>query len=227
MERDLERRLGYKFKKRETLERALIHPSCQGQPSLYERLEFLGDAVIGMVASDLLYHAFPESREGSLSQMRASLVNAKVLASKAGRLHLGRFLKMGKGEEKTGGREKPSVLAAAFEVMIGAVYLDGGIEAARKLIEREIAPELQGVPTLEDNKTSLQEFCQGVFHKIPTYRLVATRGPDHDPEFETEIFLGGELLGRGKGKSKKDAEQQAAQRALEQLRARAQSVGGN
>lgn len=217
VERELELKLGYQFKKPETLSRSLVHPSCRGQGGLYERLEFLGDAVIGLVASDLLYRAFPNCSEGSLSQMRASLVNAKVLASKARRLGLGGFLKMGKGEEKSGGREKLSVLAAAFEVVVGAVYLDGGIEPARELIQREIAPDLESRPMLEDYKTNLQEFCQKVFRKVPDYRLVASRGPDHDPEFETEISLEGRVLGQGRGKSKKESEQQAAEEALIRL----------
>jgi ribonuclease-3 len=224
-ERDLEHKLGYHFKKPEILARSLVHPSCRGQTGLYERLEFLGDAVIGLVASDLLYRTFPNSSEGSLSQMRASLVNAKVLASKARRLGLGEFLKMGKGEEKSGGREKLSVLAAVFEVVVGAVYIDGGIEPARELIQREIAPDLESRPVLEDHKTNLQEFCQKVFRKVPTYRLVASRGPDHDPEFETEISLDGKVLGTGRGKSKKQSEQQAAEKALVHLATEARGAG--
>jgi ribonuclease-3 len=214
---DLEEVLGYRFKDGDFLQRALTHPSCQEGESLYERLEFLGDAIMSLVASDLLYRAFPEAQEGVLSKMRASLVNARTLAAKAKRLRLGQFIRMGKGEEKTGGREKPSVLAAAFEVIAGAIYIDGGIELAWQFLERQLAPDLRSMPTLEDHKTTLQEFCQRVFRATPTYRLSGRTGPAHNLEFETEIFLGERCLGRGKGKSKKEAEQDAAREAMRQL----------
>jgi ribonuclease-3 len=183
-----------------------------------ETLEFLGDAVLDLAISDLLMRRFPGRSEGDLSRMRASLVNSAVLADKAKELDLGRLLRMGKGEEHSGGRKKESILAGAFEAIIGGIYWDGGYEAARRVVESYFASDIRkGKLGLQDYKTRLQEISQMFFRAPPTYRLVAETGPDHEKRFVTEISVGGKNLGRGQGKSKKQSEQEAAKEALEHL----------
>ena len=164
---------------------------------------------------------FPRADEGELSKGRAALVNAKVLAEKAAAIGLGDELHLGKGEEKSGGRTKPSILAAVYEAIVGAVYLDGGFEAARHLVEshfeKELRTETRGSPV--DHKSRLQELAQRRFRETPTYTLVDASGPDHDRAFVAEIRIGGRLYGRGQGKSKKEAQQQAALQALADIEA--------
>ena len=151
--------------------------------------------------------------------MRASLVNATTLAEKATQLCLGELLRMGKGEERSGGRKKKSILAGVFEALLGAVYWDGGYEPARRVVERYFAPDIEETNLgQQDYKTRLQEISQMLFHEPPVYKLVAESGPDHEKRFVTEIFVGGKLLGRGEGRSKKQSEQEAARRALDKLR---------
>jgi ribonuclease-3 len=160
---------------------------------------------------------FPDAREGDLSKMRASLVNAEQLAAKARSIDLGRWLLVGKGEERSGGREKEKILASAYEAVLGAVYLDGGYEAARTVVETHFAADLRGVvetPGERDYKTRLQERTQRLYREIPVYTLTAEHGPDHDKEFVVELTVGGQVLGRGVGRSKKLAEQAAAMEAL-------------
>jgi ribonuclease III len=164
--------------------------------------------------------AFPVAREGDLSKMRASLVNAEELAAKARRVDVGRWLRLGKGEERSGGRDKEKILAAAYEALLGAVYLDGGYEAARRVVETHFAGDLQrhvDAPGHRDYKTRLQELTQRLYRETPVYTLAGEHGPDHEKEFVVELAVGGRVLGRGVGRSKKLAEQAAAMEALAAL----------
>lgn len=216
----LQKELGYSFSDASLLERCLTHVSYgRGKGNGHnETFEFLGDAVLNLAVSDLLMRRFPEKSEGDLSKMRASLVNAAALAEKAAELSLGELIRMGKGEERSGGRKKESIVAGAFEALLGGIYWDGGYEAARRVVERYFASDIQQRKLgQEDYKTRLQEISQMLFHAPPTYRLVAETGPDHEKRFVTEIIISGRVMGRGEGKSKKQSEQEAAKRALEEL----------
>jgi len=216
----LQRQLGYTFSNSALLLRCLTHVSYgKGkQHDHNETLEFLGDAVLDLAVSDLLMRGFPEKSEGDLSKMRASLVNAAVLAEKAAELRLGDLLRMGKGEERSGGRKKKSILAGAFEAVIGGIYWEGGYESARRAVERYFSSDIRGRNLgQQDYKTRLQEISQMLFHAPPDYRLVAETGPDHEKRFITEIVVGGKILGRGEGRSKKQSEQEAARKAIEEL----------
>jgi ribonuclease III len=231
----LEERLGYKFSNRDLLERALTHssaiPELRGAaadsageaslPSDNERLEFLGDAVLELLVSESLLEAFPDWSEGQLSKSRSRVVNAGSLEAAARRLRLGEHLRLGRGEEKTGGREKQTLLADAFEALVAAIYLDAGLGAAREMLRRvllEQALEERGEHIAEsDRKSALQEFLQGRGESPAEYRLVGESGPDHQKIFQIEVWISGERLAQGEGSTKKEAEQQAARRALEQL----------
>src|SRR5579862_5929579 len=214
----LERALGHRFTRPEHLALALTHRSS-GEADNNEKLEYLGDAVLALAMADLLMVRFPEARVGELSKMRASLVNADVLARKAREMDLGRWLRVGKGEEKSGGRAKPSILAAAYEAVLGAVYLDAGFECARAVVESHFAAEatLDATFGLRDYKTGLQELTQRLFRETPAYTLVEESGPDHAKRFVVEIAIGGRPRARGVGASKKSAEQAAAMEALAAL----------
>lgn len=230
----LEDRLGYKFSTRELLDRALTHssaiPELRGateeagialQPTDNERLEFLGDAVLELLASEYLLANFPEWSEGQLSKSRARIVNASSLEAAARRLRLGEHLRLGRGEEKTGGREKQTLLADAFEAVVAAVYLDSGLGAARSVLRRvlfEQALEERGERISEsDRKSALQEFLQARGQPPAEYRLAGESGPDHQKLFQIEVWINGECMARGEGSTKKEAEQRAARLALEQL----------
>jgi ribonuclease-3 len=222
----LQKELGYQFTDPALLLRAHTHVSHEWDNGVghNEVLEFLGDAVLDLAVSDLLMRRYPARSEGDLSKMRAALVNTTVLAEKAALLGLGPLLRMGKGEERSGGRTKPSILAGAFEALLGAVYQDGGFEAARRLVERYFADDVEEKELgRQDYKTRLQEISQMLFHAPPSYRVIAESGPDHDKRFVTEIAVGGKVLGKGEGKTKKQAEQQAAKKALGEL----QKSGGH
>lgn len=222
----LQQELGYSFADPTLLSRALTHVSHERENGAghNEVLEFLGDAVLDLAVSDLLMRRFPTRSEGDLSKMRAALVNTSALAEKAAQLELGALLRLGKGEERSGGRTKPSILAGAFEAVLGAVYQDGGFEAARRLVERYFTGDVKERKLgQQDYKTRLQEISQMLFHAPPVYRIVSESGPDHDKHFVTEIAVGGKVLGRGEGKTKKQAEQQAAKKALGEL----QKSGGH
>ena len=216
----LEQELDYRFKDRSLLMRSLTHVSFERQKSEghNEVLEFLGDAVLELAVSDLLIRSNPDKPEGVLSKMRAALVNAGVLAEKARVLKLGDSLRIGKGEELSGGRDKESILAGAFEALLGAIYRDGGYQAARLIVERYFGVDATAKKLGQhDYKTRLQEISQMLFRAPPEYRIVAETGPDHDKFFVTEIAIGGKILGKGEGRSKKQSEQQAAKRALSEL----------
>ena len=217
----LQEELGYNFKDPALLLRCLTHVSYDRQKSggHNEVLEFLGDAVLDLAVSDLLMQRNPDKSEGDLSRMRAALVNSTVLAEKAALLKLGPLLRIGKGEERSGGRAKPSILAGAFEALLGGVYRDGGYGAARAVVERYFAADVT-VKTLgqHDYKTRLQEISQMLFGAPPVYRVVSETGPDHEKLFVTEIAVGGKVLGKGEGRSKKQSEQHAARKALDALK---------
>jgi ribonuclease-3 len=200
------------------LETALTHPSAvaAGEPH-YERLEFLGDAVLDLAIADLLMHRFPEAKEGALSKERASIVNGRTLALKALEIGLGREMRLGKGEEKSGGRDKTSILAAAFEAVIGAIYTDGGLVPAQRVVERLFADDIGGPAAERDYKTELQEIAYRRFRSQPVYELVSARGPDHAKRFTTRIRIAGRELGVGEGASKKQSEQAAARAALSEI----------
>ncbi len=224
----VQKKLGYFFSNTALLLRCLTHVSYgRGKGGGHnETFEFLGDAVLNLAVSDLLMRCYPEKSEGDLSKMRASLVNSAVLADKAAQLQLGPLLRMGKGEERSGGREKSSILAGAFEALLGGIYWEGGYEAARGVVERYFAADIKEKKLgQQDYKTRLQEISQMLFRAPPTYRLVAESGPDHEKRFATEIIIGGRVLGRGEGKSKKQAEQAAARMALDELQRSGQANG--
>jgi ribonuclease-3 len=221
----LEAALCYRFASRELLLRALTHRSYSNERGLdgnYERLEFLGDAVFGLITSRWLYDRLPELPEGELAKLKSHLVSATVLGARAQAIGLGQVLRLGIGEDRSGGRRKVSILADAMEAIFGAAYLDGGIPAARQVIEPIV---LAAYETFEsshsDAKTRLQELAQGSRLGLPDYVLIEASGPDHDKLFTVECRIGGELFGRGEGKSKKTAEQVAARAALSRLQAEA------
>ncbi len=215
----LQERLGHRFVRGEHVLDALTHRSFAAEGDNNEKLEFLGDAVLALAMSDVLMARFPEAREGELSKIRASLVNADVLARHARAHELGRLLRLGKGEERSGGRDKVSILAAAYEAVLGAVYLDAGYEAARAVVERDFASDVAEHLSvgLRDYKTRLQEVTQRLFRETPSYSVVEESGPDHEKRFVSEITIAGQTRGRGEGRTKKAAEQEAAMQALARL----------
>ncbi|MFN8543454.1 MAG: ribonuclease III [Candidatus Binatia bacterium] len=212
----LEAGLGYRFRRPEYLAEALTHRSVGGDTPNNEKLEFLGDAVLALAVSDLLMTRFPDAREGDLSKMRAALVNAEVLAGKARRLGLGSWLELGRGEKKSGGRDKESILASGYEALLGAIYLDAGYEPARAVVVEQFAADVtnEAAAGLRDYKTRLQEMTQRLFKETPVYTLVEETGPDHAKQFVAELTIAGRVYARGEGRSKKTAEQAAAMEAL-------------
>jgi ribonuclease III len=226
-----EDRLGHKFQNPELLKRALTHSSAlpelraageeRDEPAEdNEQLEFLGDAVLDLLASEYLLEKFPQWSEGQLSKSRARLVNAQALDLAARRLHLGEYLRLGRGEEKTGGREKPALLADAFEAVVAAIYLDAGLAVAKEMLRTalfESALEERGSLFETDRKSALQEFLQGRGKPPAEYRLAAESGPDHHKTFQVEVWINGSCMASGQGSTKKEAEQRAAGIALERL----------
>jgi len=218
----LEGRLGYSFSDRTLLLQALIHSSWAAENSLpavknNERLEFLGDAVLDLAVGAALYNRFVEMREGDLSRLRSGLVNAAHLALMAGELALGEFLFLGKGEDSSQGREKPSILACSYEAVVGAIFLDGGHVAAESFVEKHFSSHLdtgKEVMLRRDAKSCLQEESQERFNVTPVYRLENEEGPDHAKFFTVSVRIGEQVLANGSGPSKKEAEQQAAAMAL-------------
>ena len=223
----LEERTGVAFRAPLTARAAVTHRSFVNEHpgeglEDNERLEFLGDAVIDLAISHRLMERFPAASEGELSKMRAAVVDEPGLAGLARALELGSLLRLGRGEELTGGREKPSLLADAMEAVVAAVYLEGGLPAVLGLVDRYLGEvfDRASAGTLDrDYKTQLQEVAQGRFRLAPRYRVVAELGPDHAKRFDVEVELRGEVVGRATGRSKKDAEQAAARQALEALAA--------
>jgi ribonuclease III len=224
--RPLECSIEYQFKNRDLLVEALTHKSfvneVEGRSDKdNQRLEFFGDAVIGLVVSAELLERFPDIAEGKLSKLRASLVDEETLAQLANNIRLGTYLRFGRGEEKTGGRDKRSVLADAYEALVAAIYLDGGLPAAQRMIEKDFRLLLeQSTDRIggKDYKTQFQELAQERYGIPPRYLLMDTAGPPHDRIFTVAVLVGDSGMGQGVGKSKKEAEQAAAKEALERLR---------
>ena len=223
MIKDLENAIGYRFQNIQLLQNALTHSSYANERwhnSLLsnERLEFLGDSVLGMLVAEYLYHNFPNRPEGELTRMRADMVCEQTLAAAANRIGLGTHLLLGHGEEQGGGRKRNSILADAMESVIAACFLDGGMEAALKVVQQFILVE---VPVTKlhnvDYKTKLQELVQQKKNQVLSYRLAGQSGPDHDKKFDVEVSLNGSVVGSGSGSSKKRAEQMAAKCAIEKL----------
>ncbi len=222
-----ERALNLTFTNKDLLQRALTHRSYLNENPAHplednERLEFLGDAVLDFITGEYLYHRFPEMPEGRLTNLRSALVRTETLAGFAAELNLGAYLFMGRGEEESGGRERAAILCDAFEAVIGALYLDSGLEATRQFVFPIIDPMLQEIVSSEadkDAKSRLQELAQSYYKLTPTYRTISEYGPDHAKEFSVEALIGGKVYGRGQGLSKQNAAQAAARTALQTLEA--------
>ncbi len=211
--------IGFEPRRIELLRQALVHKSAEQELNLpaNERLEFLGDAILGLAVAGHLYRSHPEMTEGPLTKVKAVAVSEPVLAAVAREIDLGRYLVLARGEERNGGRDRPSILADALEAVFAAVYLDRGFRTCRALILRLLAEHLDAIERDEyesDHKTLLQEYVQERHHTPPTYRVISETGPDHDRTFVTEVRVGRRTLGSGSGKSKKQAEQAAAREAL-------------
>jgi ribonuclease-3 len=224
----LQEQLGYTFGDRSLLLQSLTHTSY-GHEFLQEksialrnneRLEFLGDAILDVVVSDILLEVFPNANEGQLSKMRAAVVNEKTLAQIAGRVHLHDYIRLGKGEAQTGGQKKPSILACTFEALMAAIYLDGGFNAVYPVVRHFFAPlfvEERELISFYDHKTQLQEIVQARWKVTPTYHLLQTSGPDHAKVFEVEVRMNGKIFAVASGSSKKEAEQNAARAAIQSV----------
>lgn len=220
--RSLEEKLGYTFRDKSLLSEALNHSSYANEHretglGSNERLEFLGDSVLGFVTAEFLFKTYPKLPEGDLTRMRASLVCEQSLYDVAKEIDLGAHLRLGKGEEAGGGRERQSILADATEAVLAAVYLDGGMEQVRSLIYRVLLDNAPAAEERRDYKTTLQEVVQRKSGQVLTYHLVDEQGPDHNKTFLFEVQLNGEPVGKGQGHSKKEAEQAAAKDALERM----------
>lgn len=221
--KELEKKIGYHFQNESLLKQAMTHSSYINEHHLKktecnERLEFLGDAVLELVSSEFLYHGHPDVSEGELTRTRASMVCEPSLAFCARDIKLGSYLLLGKGEEATGGRERDSVTSDAMEALIGAIYLDSGFTSAKEFIHRFILSDLENKKLFFDSKTILQEIVQAEEGQAACYRLLGEEGPDHNKVFFVEVSIGGICYGKGKGRTKKAAEQEAAYQAILKLR---------
>lgn len=219
----LEERIGYCFRDKALLGQALTHSSFSNEQKIrkckdYERLEFLGDAVLELVTSEYLFYRYQEIPEGELTKMRASMVCEPALAYCARDLELGDYIRLGRGEESTGGRERDSIIADVVEAVIGAIFLDGGLEDAKVFINRFVLNDIENKQLFFDSKSNLQELAQGQIKEEVSYSLLDESGPEHNKSFTVEVSLGDEVLAQGSGKTKKAAEQQAAYGALLKLR---------
>lgn len=220
---ELEKKIGYAFQDKELLKLAMTHKSFSNERMIKrqennERLEFLGDAVLELVSSQFLFLEYPEKPEGFLTELRASIVCEPTLALCAKELSLGSFLRLGKGESYTGGRKRPSITSDALEALIGALYLDGGFEAAENFVKQFILKDIEKKQLFHDSKTKLQEVVQRDYPEAElSYRIVKETGPDHDKTFQVEVYVGEQMFGSGVGHSKKNAEQEAAYQALLKL----------
>lgn len=222
---ELEKKIGYRFQNRALLKQALTHSSYANEQKInklkdYERLEFLGDAVLELISSDFLFHTNTDMPEGKLTKLRSSMVCEPALAYCAKDLELGEYMLLGKGEEATGGRYRDSITSDAMEAVIGALYLDGGFDAAHDFIHKFVLSDLENKILFYDSKTVLQEMIQTDSQSQFSYELKGEEGPDHDKEFLVDAVLNGRIIGSGRGRTKKAAEQQAAYQAILQLRNR-------
>jgi len=230
---EFEEKLQYRFRDHGLLTEALTHPSFvhegEGEgASHYERLEFLGDAVLELATSTILYHMRPNDSEGDLTRARADLVNQRTLSKIASELNIGQVLRLGAGERKSGGARKPSILSSALEAVIGAVYLDGGWDDARRLVERLTRPLAETQPVgLKDPRSALQEWTQARSGEPPEYRCVSDRGPQHRKVFKVELRIGGRLISCGEGMNKKEACRRAAANALQKLMSEGYNLTGS
>lgn len=220
----LEEAIDYRFKDLSLLRHAMIHSSYQGEmqwqkEASNERLEFLGDAVLELCISDELYHKYPHEAEGELTRKRSSLVFEAALNVCARDISLGEYIYLGKGEDMCGGREKPSILSDAFEALIGAIYLDGGLESARRFIREHIVSDIDELELLKDGKTALQQYVQQMNDARLRYETEDFSGPQHNRVFKSKVFVNNTMISEGTGHSKKTAEQQAALVALKKLKA--------
>lgn len=216
---ELEKKMEYCFFNKALLKQALTHSSFVNEQKInkfpdYERLEFLGDAVLELTVSDFLFRHFPDVKEGELTKRRASIVCGSSLAQCAEGIHIGKYMMMGKGEETTGGRHKENILSDVLEALIGAVYIDGGFEKAVAFIHRFVLSDFDNKQLFYDSKTLLQEYVQRDKDAVLDYVLIGEQGPDHSREFTVEARVNGRAVGKGTGKTKKAAEQQAAYKAL-------------
>ncbi len=222
--KELEERISYRFQDKELLSRALIHSSYANEHRLdhsrcNERLEFLGDAVLEIVTSDFLYRKYEQLPEGDLTKIRASIVCEPTLAYCAGEIRLGEYLYLGRGEDATGGRNRNSVVSDAMEALIGAIYLDGGFANAKEFIHHFVLNDIEHKQLFYDSKTILQEIVQSAQSEPLTYEVVKEEGPDHNKSFEVRALLGEQEIGRGRGRTKKAAEQVAAYNGILRLKA--------
>jgi len=222
---ELEKKIGYQFRDRALLKQALTHSSYANEQKInklkdYERLEFLGDAVLELVSSDFLFHENPQMPEGKLTKLRSSMVCEPALAYCAKDLELGKYMLLGRGEEATGGRNRDSITSDAMEAVIGALYLDGGFAIAHDFIHRFVLSDLENKILFYDSKTVLQEMIQSDSTSQFQYELKGEEGPDHNKEFLVDAKLNGKVIGTGRGRTKKAAEQQAAYEAILYLRKR-------
>lgn len=215
---EFQKKIGYEFKDKALLERALTHSSYANEKGTgldNERLEFLGDSVLGFITAEFLFNHYKNKHEGALTKQRAYAVCEKTLFGYAKKIGLGEMIRLGKGEERTGGRERPSVVSDAFEAVIAAIYLDGGIEEAKKFVLPFVETATETRPVFKDYKSILQEVLQQNPTEKFEYIVVGESGPDHDKRFEVEVHLNSNVIGKGIGSSKKRAEQEAARSALE------------
>ena len=218
--KELQKSLGYEFKDEKLLTEALTHRSYTKDFN-NERLEYLGDAVLDLIVGEYLYHLFPKAEEGTLSKLRAALVNEDSFNKLAKRLNLGKYLFLSPAEENNRGREKSSILSSAFEALIGAIYLEAGFDKAKEIALRllkEEYPTITPQELLKDYKTTLQEITQAHFGVVPEYKLISATGPDHKKEFEIGVLINGKEYARAKGKSKKAAQQEGAKITIEKLK---------
>lgn len=219
---ELEQKINIKFNNQKLLQNAFVHRSYLNERSGFElpsneRLEFLGDAVLQLTVSEHLYKTYPEEPEGQLTNFRASIVNAKSLSNVSGKLELGNYLLLSKGEEASGGRDRPYLLANTFEALLGVIYLDQGLETARQFVHTHLIPLLPEIiekRLYKDFKSQLQEVAQEKLSVTPVYKLIREEGPDHNKSFTVGAYLGDELSGQGSGSSKQSAEQSAAEEAI-------------
>ena len=224
--KNLEEKIGLKFKSKDLLKTAFIHRSYLNEHPKEklphnERLEFLGDSVLGIIISDYLFRKFPKDPEGDLTNYRSSIVNARILSKVSREMGLGNYLFLSKGEESTGGRERQYILANTYESLLGAIYLDSGVGEAEKFVQNTLIGHLHEIikhKLYKDHKSQLQEISQSRFNVTPNYKVISEVGPDHTKVFETGAYLDKKLLAKGQGKSKQSSEQEAARAALEKIK---------
>ena len=216
---EFEQKIGYTFKNKDLLIQAFTHSSLVNEQKInkkpdYERLEFLGDAVLEMISSAYLYKTYPDKKEGEMSKIRASLVCEPALAYCSEQINIKKYIQLGKGEEATGGRNKESIIADVMEAVIGALFLDGGIEESKRFIDNFVLTNADSMQMFSDSKSILQEITQGQNLGNIRYEICGESGPEHDKRFEVRVFVGDKNLGEGTGKTKKAAEQKAAYQAI-------------